>query len=135
MSQFNAPVMIWFHKGIVFHQKQGSVVTIVLIEKDPFVRIDMSEALAVAFPNVRVVTLEQLDQTVSDVAVPHVVILDTPLGELTDSAMVKAWTDAGAQIILTGSRDQAGDLKHQTWQNVERPFTDQMLLDVIQKPE
>ncbi len=109
--------------------------TIVLIEKDSFVRLDMFEALVNAFPGSKVVSLERLDQSAEEVTAPRIVILDTPLGEIDGNAMIKTWTQSGARIILTDSHNQTATEPHQSWRKVDRPFTDQMLLDVVLQPD
>ena len=94
-------------------------------------RIDIAEALAVAFSEAQVLAMARLDGTIDALMIPDVVILDTPLGEMKTSALINAWTQAGAQIILTDSVNQSGLERPQAWRTVDRPFTDQMLIDAI----
>ncbi|WP_224825084.1 hypothetical protein [Cognatishimia sp. MH4019] len=104
---------------------------ILLIETDPFVRTDMQEALRAAFPGVNLLSVETLDGGDFPQGSPQIIILDTPMDEVQTNQRIAAWIASGSQIVLTNGSSVPLSLPEGKWRKVDRPFTEQMLLDAL----
>lgn len=105
--------------------------TIIVIDKDPFIRADISETLEQAFPDERVISLERLDDVPFVEATPQLLILDTSVSEMFKSQLVCLWSISGTRVILTDETKQIAHRAKRSWRGVDRPFTEKMLLDAI----
>ncbi|MFL4471762.1 hypothetical protein ACERZ8_18460 [Tateyamaria armeniaca] len=105
--------------------------TIFLIEKDPFVRMDISEALTSAYPDANLITFDGLDAMAEARETPDVILLDASPEEVVDDAFIHRWSTQDLQIVFTAGNDQSSQQHNAFWRTLERPFTDDMLLKAV----
>lgn len=98
---------------------------ILLVERDPVVRIDMKEMLSAAFPEAELTAVETLEDA-SEVAKWRVVLLDASLDEFERARARNYWKDPEAKIILTNSLEPV-----QGYIQLQRPFTEDMVISTI----
>lgn len=98
---------------------------ILLVERDPVVRIDMKEMLSAAFPEAELAAVETLEDA-SEIAKWRVVLLDASLDEFERAR--EYWKDAEARIILTNSLDPVPG-----YVQLHRPFTEDMVISTIRE--
>lgn len=111
--------------------KRVLILVIILVESDPVVRMDLSEALVGIFPDATIRTADKLENIGEDHYVADVVILDTPHAEILAWPNCKFWIDGNAHVILTHDTSDLTDIIHSTWRKLQRPFSEQMLLNSL----
>lgn len=102
---------------------------ILLIERDPFVRTDMAQALQSGFPGHKIVsfaTLEEADQS----GAPRLLLIDIAGCQLLETLASRGWANGEVVCVLTGASGQ--DVSAPSVR-LPRPFTDDMLLSTVRE--
>lgn len=98
-----------------------------LIERDPFVRTDMMQALQAGFPNYDIsghATFGEADHNV----IPQLLLVDLKPAELSEKLALRGWRERQIACILTGSAEsEMGD----RFDYLPRPFSDDMLISAV----
>lgn len=101
---------------------------IVIVERDPIVRIDMEETLKAAFEGATVSSVSTADE-IDDISA-DILITDSPLQRQN----LATWLAQGAQIISTGAQDQnASGSRIDGVVQLSRPFSSEMLLQMVKQ--
>ncbi|SLN58069.1 DNA-binding transcriptional response regulator [Pseudooctadecabacter jejudonensis] len=101
---------------------------IVIVENDPFVRIDIVETLRANFAQSKissVATLHQVQKVAADILIAD--------AELNQKALV-SWLSQGATIIFTGpGKTDTADAEFDGIVRLQRPFSQDMLLHAVRR--
>lgn len=104
---------------------------IVIIESDPFVRIDLYEAMGTVFTAASIECFERLEDLPDTIGHTDIAIVDSDYADLSQSPHVAAWIERNTFGVLTKESNAAFNSDLPNWHVLERPFSEQTLLNVL----
>lgn len=107
----------------------GAMREILLIERDPFVRLDMQQALELAFDDHVIRDHGDVAALTHDV-LPRLILIDLPAVQVASLIDTLGWGDHNLPIVLTGARGVRADAGFWT---LPRPFTDAALIEIARR--
>lgn len=107
--------------------------TILLLESNPIIATDMIGALEAAGPChiIHLIHSDAIIETLARVSQVDVAFLEMIAPDLAGSEYEAALSKSGAQIVLTQGEAYRDDATARGWHMVVRPFTDEMLRDLL----
>ncbi|MEL6959080.1 MAG: hypothetical protein AAGL89_09045 [Pseudomonadota bacterium] len=100
---------------------------ILIIERDPIVRIDLIEAMMTERSHVSVTGTDVLEHYVG-LDRPSLVFVDISFNETRRSARLSDWISKGTKVVLTNTNDDQVDLP---LVKLPRPFSEEVLMSTI----
>ncbi len=100
---------------------------ILIVERDPFIRLDLAETVADFWEDVPVISVPDMPDFVQ-IDTPVAVLLDAKPEEISEFPQMSAMQDKGVQFILTNAN---GDEPPSGMSKVARPFTAETLKEKL----
>lgn len=104
---------------------------ILLVENDPFVRIDLGEALECFAPNGIIESYGHLHSVPETQTRYDLIVIDTPNADVAQNTHAMSWLKAAELVVFTRGRGAELADTYPNAQVLQRPFTEQIFLDTL----